>query len=368
MDKKLLGVIALTIIVILLFITFIIISQKTKLSPLKQEILENCNNLIYNNPEAINLVFFSNKKQAEEYSDFFFKTSPFDKNKKSFNIYYIDDYIPKCELYKEVAILCYSKELIKKSASCPNDYVIVIKNENPEIRSSSYMNVLSINKEHPLSVLIHEFGHSFANLAEEYTPADIPSGSKNCVFKCEDFGDKKDGCFKGCSKNNAFRSIESGVMKTLSTNDYGIFDERLILNRIEEKTPKGITGNVISSALNCSQNHYYLIEAVYDGIKINLNKKSIEVGCIGDNGAGPFSYNIIKKNGEIIRGNEFNPELIFTDVQGNETIIGETYKQEGPFLLKIPVIDNSKTLEINKNSQKIGEINLKDIGARPCII
>ncbi|MEM3122413.1 MAG: hypothetical protein QXH60_03160, partial [Candidatus Pacearchaeota archaeon] len=100
--------------------------------------------------------------------------------------------------------------------------------------------------------------------------------------------------------------------------------------------------------------------------------KSIENGCFGDNGAGPFTYKIIKTDNSEILGTEFNPELIFTDSPGedpamNYEINGETYLQERSFFLRVPEIPNSKTLEINLNENKIGEINLFDIGARPCL-
>jgi len=370
MDKKVIGIIILLIFVLTSLIIFIIISQKTGLSPNTSNVqtnLEECNSLIYNRENAFNLLFFSDKQGAQNYSDFFFQTPPFSENKNSFNIYYIDNFTPKCELYKGIAILCYSRELIKKAASCPNDYIIVLKNEKPEIRSSSYMNVLSINTNHQLSVLSHEFGHAFGNFAEEYVPASIPKGSKNCLFSCEEFGDTKNGCYEGCSKNNAFRSIESGVMRTLSTNNFGKYNEILLLNEINEINQQTITGNVVNNIVDCSKENYYLIEAIYKDNKIELITKTLENGCFGENGAGPFSYKIIKTDNSEIRGNEFNPELIFTDAPKNGEINGETYIQEGTFLLKIPEITNSKSLEISLDGNRIIEINLKDVGARPCL-
>ncbi len=314
----------------------------------------------------VDIVFFSPKENAEKYMDFFLQTSPFDKNKGRLNFYYIDSYKPACELYKGIAILCYSKELIKKASSCPNDIIVVLDTQRSEIRSSSYMNVLSINTNHELSVLSHEFGHSFANLAEEYVPAKLPRGIKNCVGGCENFDGEKDGCFEGCSDANYFRSVDAGVMRTLNSNNYGIFNEGLILKRLEIIQNQKITGRAISE-ISCTNQNYYLIEASYNEDKIELIDKTIEKGCIGKSGAGPFSYEIQKTDSSTINGYEFNPEFIFTDAQGETQIDGSVEKYGGNFLLKIPIIKDSEALKIYRENNLISEINLRDTGARACL-
>ena len=374
MERKTIIIIAsILTLIIIISIILIIFLNKGSLSPSTtsgNSILENCNALKYSSDSAVNLVFFSTKEQAQEYSDFFLQTPPFNENKEAFNFYYIDDYSPECELYKGIAILCYSKELIKKASSCPNDYIIVLKSENPGIRSSAYMNVMSINTALTKSVLTHEFGHVFANLAEEYTPATIPRGSKNCQSSCSEF-DISDSCSQGCSKTDYFRSIESGVMRTLSSNEYGQFNENLILGKLKNNKITS-TGKVVAPLITCANQNHYLIEGSYnmESNSIIILDKTIETGCIGTSGSGDFSYNLILNDNSIIPGSEFNPELIFTDGQSSqETIInGETFQSDKSFLLKIPIIQNSKTLEINKNTEKITEIGLQDIGARPCLI
>ncbi len=377
MNKKTLAIIlSILILIIVVSIISIILLNKSSLSPSTSgnSILETCNTLKYNDANAVNLVFFSTKEQAQEYTDFFLQTPPFNENKEAFNFYYISesDYTPECELYKGIAILCYSKELIKKASSCPNDYIVVIKSENPSIRSSAYMNVISLNTALAKSVLTHEFGHVFANLAEEYTPATIPRGSKNCQASCNEF-DISDSCSQGCSKTDYFRSIDSGVMRTLSSNQYGKFNEQLILDKMEKQNSDTVaSGKVVASLITCETQNHYLIEGLYnmESNSINIIDKTIENGCIGSSGSGGFSYNLILKDNSIISGDEFNPELIFTDGQLSEEpiITGETFISDKLFMLKLPIIQNSKTLEINNNTQTLIEVNLQDIEARPCKI
>jgi hypothetical protein len=73
------------------------------------------------------------------------------------------------------------------------------------------------------------------------------------------------------------------------------------------------------------------------------------------------------KPGEELTEN-FNPELIFTDTQKIEQqqINGEALEYQGDFFLKIPLIENSRSLEIIKNKEILTELNLEDIDSRPC--
>ena len=363
MDKKWTAIIILASSIPLIIILFSLISPK--LSP-TQAVLENCNTLEFNSNQATNIVFFSGKEQAEEYKNFFQETAPFDKYKKAFNFYYIDSYTPKCELYQGIAILCHNKETIKKGASCPNDYLIVLEEHPTNIRSSSYENVMSINTNHPLSVLTHEFGHAFANLAEEYTPAKIPKGSENCAQECSDFGYETDGCYEGCSESTYQRSIANGVMRTLSSNEYGKLNEALIIGKIRKNSPTTITGKAIQEL--CEEKSYYLIEGLYRNGAISILNKSIEHGCVGSNGAGTFTYELQTFQGTTLTESEFNPELIFTDAQGENEIEGETIISDRPFILKIQKIPQGEKLSISESERELANVRLTDIGARACEI
>jgi len=345
---------------------FIIVSNKTPTQPSPSN-LEECQTLNYNGEDKINLVFFSEESTAKKYSDFFLEIEPFDKNKNQFNFYYIN-YKPECELYEGIALLCHSEDIIKKAASCPNDYIIAIEKQPSKIRSSAFGNIMSLNSRHSLTVLMHEFGHTFANFAEEYiTNQNLPKKSKNCVTNCEKFEGIEDGCYEGCTKESYFRSIKNGIMKTLSSKDYGTFNKKIIQDKINKDAPT-ITGHAIQEPRDCSEEKYYLIEGLYSQEQINIIKKTIEPGCVGGNGAGEFNYNLILEDNSTILTGEFNPELIFTDMQeeSQTTITGETFISNKPFFLKIPIIKKSKTLEITKDNQTLSQINLKDIGNRPC--
>jgi len=195
--------------------------------------------VIRENPgkNKIDIVFFTNnvsQGKIDGYVDYFLNSEPFMDNKEKFNFYYAGE--GDCEIIKKKAVYCYSKELLKKSAVCPNDVVVVLSDMPRQLRSSAYMNVMSINVHHSKNVLLHEFGHVFANLADEYTPSIIPWGSKNCQGACEDFekfGDLE-GCYSECSDAEHYRSTESSVMRVTSTSDYGELNTMLINENLED--------------------------------------------------------------------------------------------------------------------------------------
>ncbi len=306
--------------------------------------LEDCKTIKYHGDGRVDIVIFAEETIANQYAEHMLSFSPLNENRGAFNFYYIDDYTPDCEIYKGIALLCRSKEMVKRAASCPNDYIMVVESHPSYVRSSAFMNVMSINSNlPPAEVVQHEFGHVFAALAEEYTPAILPKNSKNCVESCDEFN-VKDGCYQGCSKGEFYRSIENGVMRTLSSNDFGIFNKKLILERLEDSVSSSvpITGGVILDPSACNQENYYLIEGKYDAStnELDLHKATLQPGCAGTNGYGDVEYTIIEDGDDIIVEGSFNPVYIFSDGIGEEGVNGEiegdTFVNEKEFYLKIP--------------------------------
>jgi len=347
-------------------------------------VLGECNSVMYSGEEAVNLVFFSAKEAAQEYSDFLLETKPFNNYPSKFNVFTISDYEPECEYYKGIAILCYSKELVRKASSCPNDYIIVLKEENSYLRSSAYLGVMSLNTNHPLTVFLHEFGHTFANFAEEYLVegGKIPRGSENCVEECEDFGGIEDGCFKECTTGTHYRSIDEGVMRTLSSSSYGLFNEYLLTKKIDESVEDAtlwydkvgksskVTLNAIALEnveITCSEKEHILV-GVRNGKKVSEEKVN---GCANNGGAGDYSVNLKLKDGQTIE-REINPVNIWID--GPE---GEGEEENGAFEIEdttyyigIPVSEKIVGADVVNSDGKI-EFSIEDPNKflrLPCLV
>ena len=350
-------------VLIIIVIAFLINKQHISF---QSKDLEDCKVLFYSGEDKTNIVFFSSKENAMKYSDFLFEIPPLKENKKEFNAFYIDSFTPNCTLYNDIALFCYSEELSRKSSSCPNDYSVVIDERPISIRSSSFMNVLSINSKQPSTVLQHEFGHAFANLAEEYVPAKKQKTAKNCVSSCDKFISQTDGCFEGCSNANYFRSIDLGIMRSLSSDKYGIFNENLILERMKSKK-MGVTGTgrAIEKYSDCAKEEYYSILVDYnkENSILKILNKTIENGCAGSNGFGEFNYTVFDKIDNILLENNFNL-LVFSDAPYADKIEGEIFDYSGKFILKIPIIEDSTALNISYNDQTT-KLNIEK-GARPC--
>lgn len=359
------GFVALVVVILLAFaFAFIIFPKNPVVRAPSSETLEDCETLLFSGDGRINLVFFSTREQAKEYSDALFEYKPLEKN--DFNIYYISNYIRECELYKGIAVLCYDKERVRKAASCPNDYIIVITSAGSDIRSSSYLNLISINDAHRKSVMAHEFGHAFASFAEEYVPAKLPRNSQNCKAECEEFGEEKDGCYAGCSKASFERSIDRGIMRTLSSDEFGTYNEGLLNDRIAEEVTYdfvGITGSAIL-AEECKDQEYDLLQGYYDkeSGKTVFETISRERGCIGG-GYGDAHFEIAE-DGVIFAEGDINPSLIFTDgdllevtEEGFEdSIVGETFENSQDQLevfVSIPIVPKTASLSIVENEEEV---------------
>jgi len=236
MNKNLLVLIIIIIVVILLIVIFVVFNILKPLS--SSPVVEgNCEVIATNEGNnKIEIVFLTDevsKKEVKKYADYLVDSEPFLGNKEKFNIYYAGD--ANCEILKGEFLFCYSKELLKKSSVCPNDYIIVLTNEKSSIRSSAYLDVISLNINHNKNVLLHEFGHIFGNLADEYVPSVLPRGAKNCARECDKFGDYNiEECYEGCTKSNYYRSSDNSVMRTLRTDDYKELNT-LLLKEILEK-------------------------------------------------------------------------------------------------------------------------------------
>ncbi|MFH1358760.1 MAG: hypothetical protein ABIH37_02650 [archaeon] len=219
-NKKILILVIIIIVVILLIVLFVVFNI---FKPLSSPVIEEeCKIIVESEGEnKIDIVFLTdkvNEKNVDNYIDYLLSSEPYSENKDKFNFYYAGE--TDCDILREF-LYCYSKKLIKKSSICPNDYIIVLADEVSSIRSSAYINVISLNINHNKNVVLHEFGHIFGNLADEYVPSVFPKGAENCVRDCDSFKDYGvNDCYEGCTKSNYYRSSEDSVMKTLRTEDY----------------------------------------------------------------------------------------------------------------------------------------------------
>ncbi len=361
------GGIAITFLVLIALVGvgvfFVTKNSVIELSP--EDNLEGCN-VLQQNGEGVDILFFSGEEDARGYMDYFLDSSPFDKQKDSFNFFFIDEYEPECELYAGEVLYCNSKEIVKRASSCPNDYIVVLDERPTDIRSSAYLNIMSINTNHPLTVFLHEWGHVFASFAEEYVDdsAKIPRSAKNCVKSCENFGEEVE-CFEGCTKSTFVRSIANGVMRTLSSEEFGAFSEGVLLERIREESDIDflITGDVVEGDYGkCIEEEYYLIRLDSSG---DLSVVSEGIGCAGKFGVGDTQFNLLDDENFISMEGSFNNKFIFTTNPFDKEEF-RTFEVEEPVFFKILKTEENKKIVIEDfDGEVLGSMTLGGVTNRP---
>jgi hypothetical protein len=229
MEKKvLILLIAIGVVIVIILVNLVVfkLTGGTLGDIVGSPVEGNCITLVENSGEdKVDIVFLTENldlNQVDSYVEYFLDSEPFNQHPEKFNFFY-SEYGAECEILQDIAVYCYSRSLVKNSAVCPNDYIVVLADRPKKIRSSAYLNLVSVNVNHDKKVLLHEFAHVFANMADEYVPSKIPRGAENCVSDCSDFEDYdiEAGCFEGCSKSGYFRSSENSIMRTLKSNSYG---------------------------------------------------------------------------------------------------------------------------------------------------
>ncbi|MBS3099331.1 hypothetical protein J4462_03905 [Candidatus Pacearchaeota archaeon] len=395
MERRTYIYISLITFVIVFFVAlfYFILSGKPSASPQKISELEECKVLEYNGENALNFVIFGTKSQAEKYSEYMLNVKPYDEFKENFNFFYIEpgqyDASQGCKIYKGIAILCNERDLIKKAGSCPNDYIIVLQEKSASIRSSAFNQILSINSVHPLTVLIHELGHGIAKFAEEYVDDSIkiPRESRNCAADCAEFDGIEEGCFLGCSDDEHYRSVENGVMRTLSPPEkvmYGTFNENFMREKLNSEIDSlfskitgsisRITGRATDFGISCEDEHYFLGEYEYDSeAGLTLTDSEFVQGCYGSGSMfpGEFAYNLLDEEGEIIFSKSFDIE--FHTVGPGEEVNGliqieHEYDEFETFILKAPVTADIPTWEIVDPQGRYIQTSLIGTGGRACKI
>jgi hypothetical protein len=217
---------------------------------------KECISLLYNgNPDnKIDVVFLGQQygllefiPSADDYiQNIFLATEPFKSYANSFNFYRIDD-LQDLNCKTKDYIFCNEYKVKQLASNCPHDYIVVLMKRSKIIdlasplRSSAYSNIININTADDKLVIMHEFGHIFANLADEYVDdsyyADLKQeeypncDEQRCTKWQEIMGT---GCFKGCSLSIYYRATENSIMKNfLSSNEYGILNNKVLSKSLQ---------------------------------------------------------------------------------------------------------------------------------------
>lgn len=189
-----------------------------------------CTNVQVNGPTAdkVDVVFIacnypSNQMSLFEYDvnlhkDTLLDKHPFNESRSKFNFYLVNDSTLTCTTVNGLTNTDYVMAM-STAALCPNDQVIMIRYDYG--RSNAGGGFAYTVRNNPL-VTIHEFGHSFGDLWDEYLSigADAPAGATSgSIANCDhDSACPKwsaiagTGCYLGCAYNNWYRPSSDSMM------------------------------------------------------------------------------------------------------------------------------------------------------------
>lgn len=167
---------------------------------------------------------------TNNFKDKLLSIEPFDLQKSKINLWRIDNTQDLGCYYNcggiPRLICCDNTAVYNAVAACPNDEILVIVNDSTYGGSGGSYAVSY--KGNPM-VMVHEFGHSFASLYDEYNSYTVNGGGSAWAINCDDqagcpkwSATSGSGCYLGCTYPNWYRSINNGIMKDITAASFGI--------------------------------------------------------------------------------------------------------------------------------------------------
>lgn len=221
----------------------------------------------------------------------------------------------------DTLVCCDTKIVFEEASQCHYDSIfILVDSEELCGSASSYAKVCSKDDFSGLA-LVHELGHSFADLADEYVYEDFYGGydvgivdNINCDSGgCGKWSDITSECISGCTYSDLYRSSENSIMR-----DYVASFNDVCKNHIE-KLIENYTLNEREIEKSLPMKKSYFVNLEYNEgdlsienvflkpIKANLNlrKSDYSVEIINFNGDKIFQKSIYVPNKEFSLPNSF---------------------------------------------------------------
>jgi hypothetical protein len=161
------------------------------------------------------------------------ETEPFKSNKNKINVHFVNKLTSiGCSIYGDRCVICDSKKSAELASLCPNDKIIELYNSDRWAGCATLNGDAAASSKYPF-ISLHEFGHSFGGLWDEYSYGGNgvdTTGSPNCdsSSSCSKWSNNGNGCFLGCTSDNFYRSVDNGIMRTSGSNTFGTLDESIL--------------------------------------------------------------------------------------------------------------------------------------------
>jgi hypothetical protein len=306
--------------------------------------------------------FKKNAKDLLNAKDSIINVDPFlsNKGKFSFSIANTRDLGCKTDCSNISTIICCDNKLVYEEASkCHYDSIIVLVNSNKHCGSaSSYTKICAKNKESSV-FLMHEVGHSFADLEDEYVYPDYyaydanSEGGINCdVQGCDKWKSLTDGCYKGCTYSNLYRPSEKDSVMYDLYPQYNEVCKKHIENVIEDYSSKE---KEIENALPEEKSYFINLNYRQGSLRIeNIMLKPIKPST--EYKESDYSAKIKDKDGkEIFSTSIYVPSKIYPLPNGS---LKRVFEDEFDFSLLLPYSGKAENLDIYYKEKPIESASL----------
>lgn len=298
-----------------------------------------------------------------EGKDSLLEVEPFKSNKDKFS-FLINNFNVDlgCELGCrgiDSMICCDNKKVFEAASNCHFDSLFILFNDNGFCGSaSSYAKICSKNEDRKI-ILLHELGHSFGDLADEYVYEDFYENYNigeidlaNCDKEdCNKWEDISDECYKGCSYSSLFRSKES---KSIMLDLYPEFN-KVSINQIQKIIDSHILNEKKVERLLPNSNSYF-VNLNYNRGEIKINdiflkpiKSSVEVRDSG------YSLDIMDENNNILFKNNLKIPNKILPINNSNPI----FLDEFDFEVLLPYYLNADKLIIYEGEEIVAEKPLR---------
>lgn len=291
--------------------------------------------------------------------DSLLEIEPFKSNQDRFSFFTVNttrDF--DCEIgCKGVPTLvcCNSKKVLEEASRCDYDSIVVLINSEKECGSASYYAKVCSRNWYANTVLVHEIGHSFADLADEYVYADYfgdytvgEVDEVNCDTEgCEKWQNISDGCYQGCTYSSLNRPAEKySIMLDLYPRFNDVcksYIEELIASYSEDKS----SGKV-------EEKSYFINLNYNQGIIVFENAFIKPIKSWQDFRKSDYSIELINNEGKIFNSSLYVPDKIFPVPPYGRIV----YEDDVDFAVTLPFYEDAEQIRIYKDDRLVASTDI----------
>lgn len=293
--------------------------------------------------------------------DSLLKVEPFKSNKYRFSFSIVNtsrDFGCVKGCYNVSTLVCCDNKAISEEASrCHHDGIIVLLKDRELCGSASYYSKICSKNSLSNLVLMHEFGHSFGNLADEYVYDDYfdysigEINSVNCDIEgCEKWQNITDGCYQGCTYSHLYRPAKrDSIMYTFVP----------AFNSVCQDHIQNLILNYVYGAAEIEKNSpsmSYFVNLNYSRGEINIGDIFLKPVMSGsDFKESNYKIEIMGRDGSLYKTSLYVPNKISPLPNSSVTMVLE---ENFSFPVMLPYFNDSDSLFVYDGEEEIANRSL----------